>query len=83
MSETRKSLKIIDKNVDLQSKRGIGALLEDITGESEKLIYPIQSNEEEVFYEELKRVEHEFLPRIEGYIHGADRMYALTGPQEG
>lgn len=83
MSETRKSLRIIDKDVDLQSKRGIAAMLEDVTGETEKLIYPIQSNEEEIFYEELKQINHEFLPKIEGYIHGADRMYALTAKQKG
>ena len=44
MSETRKSLRVIDKNVDLQSKRGIAVMLEDGAGGSEKVIYPIQSS---------------------------------------
>lgn len=83
MTETKKSLRIIEKDVDLQSKRGIRAMLSDGKGEVEKFIYPLMSEETDAFFDELKELEHDYLPVIEGYFSGAGKRFAMTEPQEG
>ncbi len=83
MSETKKSLRIIEKDVDLQSKRGIRAILSDGTTDVEKFIYPLMSTENDAFFDELKGVEHDYLPVIEGYFSGAGKRFAMTQSQEG
>ena len=83
MSNTKMSLRIVEENVDPSSKRGIHAVLSDGFEEKQKLIYPLESGENEAFFEDLKKLRHEFLPRIEGYVDQGGRKLALTAPAEG
>lgn len=83
MSNTKMSLRIVEENIDPSSKRGIRAVLSDGFEEKEKLIYPLESGESEAFFEELKRLRHEFLPRIEGYVEQGGRRLALTAMNHG
>ncbi|MBO4406458.1 MAG: protein kinase family protein, partial [Clostridia bacterium] len=83
MNNTKMSLRIIEESVDPTSKRGIRAVLSDGFEEKEKLIYPLESGESEAFFEDLKKLRHEFLPRIEGYVDQGGRKLALTAPAEG
>ena len=83
MSNAKMSLRIVEENIDPSSKRGIRAVLSDGYEEKEKLIYPLESGESEAFFEELKRLRHEFLPRIEGYVEQGGRRLALTAMTAG
>ena len=83
MNNAKMSLRIVEENIDPSSKRGIRAVLSDGFEEKEKMIFPLESGESEAFFEELKRLRHEFLPRIEGYVDQGERKFALTAPIPG